>query len=187
MAKFITQILQELNEDHTKVSLYRDNAALKLMFEYAFNPDKKFLLPSGEPPWKRDPAPQGTNPTNFYQEVKRFYVFLRQDLKPIRREQIFIQLLEGLHPSESEVLLAIKEQTLHVKYPKLTHEFAYLNGFVTVEPPKRNSKSGGGLKESTKVKDTISIEVQRPLDTEKLKNKGGRPKGSKNKPKENSQ
>lgn len=131
MAKFITEILKDVNNDPSLLkSVYKDNAALRLLFEYAFIKEKKFILPEGSPPFKPDTAPLGMSPGNFYQEVKRFYVFCRTDLKPIRRETLFVQLLEGLHPSEADIILAIKDQKLHKMYPKITHKLVAEAGFV---------------------------------------------------------
>ena len=38
-----------------------------------------------------------------------------RDLTTLRREQLFIQLLEGLHPSEAEILLSIIKKRLEYK------------------------------------------------------------------------
>lgn len=134
MAKFITDILSEINSDPKAIEKYKDSAALKLIFEYSFDPDKKFFLPEGDPPYKEDSAPMGMSPGNLYQELKRFYVFCRKDLSAIRRESLFVQLLEGIHPEEAKLVLAIKDQKLSKLYPKITHKLAFENGFITVHP-----------------------------------------------------
>lgn len=118
-AKFITEILQEVNDDITKVSQYQ---FLNAVFQYAFLPEKKFILPEGEPPYKKDAAPQGMSVSNFYQEIRRFYIFTRSDLSSVKRESLFISMLEGLHPSEAEILILIKDQNLSSKYPNITSE-----------------------------------------------------------------
>jgi len=43
---------------------------------------------------------------------------------------LFISMLEGCHPSEAEVLIAIKDQTLHKKYPKITRKLVTDAGFI---------------------------------------------------------
>lgn len=118
-AKFITEILQEVNDDLTKISKY---PYLKTVFSHAFLPEQKFILPEGTPPYTQDAAPQGLSMSNFFQEIRRLYIFTRADLTPLKREGLFISMLEGLHPSESEVLLLIKDQNLTSKYPNLTTE-----------------------------------------------------------------
>lgn len=134
MAKYITEILKEVNDDPKLLTTtYKGNAALRYIFEYAFDPAKKFILPEGTPPFKQDAAPMGMSPANLYQEVKKFYVFCRQDLKPIRRESLFIQLLENLHPDEADLILAIKDQTLHKKYKKLSKSQLIKAGYLPEE------------------------------------------------------
>lgn len=140
MAKYITEILDEVNSDPKKIEQYKGNAALRLIFEHAFIPEKKFVLPEGEPPFKKDAAPLGMSPANLYQEVRKLYVFCRADLTAIRRETLFIQLLENLHPSEADLILAIKEQKLTKKYPKITHKLVADAGFVP-EPPAKETKA----------------------------------------------
>lgn len=38
----------------------------------------------------------------------------------MRREQLFIQLLESVHPSEAKLVIAIKEQAISTLYPNIT-------------------------------------------------------------------
>lgn len=147
MSKYITEILDEINTDPSKIINYKDNNALKLIFEYAFDPDKKMALPEGTPPFKEDVAPLGMSPANFAMETKKLYVFCRTDINDVRRETIFIQLLENLHPSEAKVVIAIKDQTLHKLYKKITHKFVYDSGMISVAPlekerKKSNAKTG---------------------------------------------
>jgi hypothetical protein len=57
-------------------------------------------------------------------ESKHFYHFLRggnNGLTSIRRETMFINLLEGLHPLEAEVLCLVKDKKLSDKY-KITKD-----------------------------------------------------------------
>ena len=57
-------------------------------------------------------------------EYKNLYHFVQggnTSLSTIRRETMFIQMLEGLHPREAEILCLIKDKKLTTKY-KLTYE-----------------------------------------------------------------
>jgi hypothetical protein len=137
--KLITEILTEINEDATTIVKYKDNGALRLIFEHAFDPAKKFVLPEGDPPFKQDAAPIGMSPANLFMEARKLYVFCRQDLNAVRRETLFIQLLENLHPSEAKMLLALKEQKLTKLYPKITHKLVSEN-FPTVPAPVAKEK-----------------------------------------------
>jgi len=59
-------------------------------------------------------------------EYKKFYNFLKggnSGLSSLRRETIFINILEGLHPLESEILILVKDKRLTEKY-NITKEIA---------------------------------------------------------------
>lgn len=132
--RFLPEMLEEINEDPKLLTTkYKGNTALKIIFEYAFLPEKKFELPEDEPPYRPDAAPIGMSPAILTQELRRFYVFLRKDLKPIKREALFISLLESVHPSEAELIIAIKDQKLHKKYKKITRKLVEEAGFIPPE------------------------------------------------------
>ena len=130
MRKYVTEMLELIQADPKKIELYKGDAVLKLIFEYAFEEEKKMILPEGTPPYKPAAEPLGMTPTNLFSEMRRLYVFCRADLKPIKREGLFISMLEGCHPSEAEVLIAVKDQTLHKKYPKITRKLVTDAGFI---------------------------------------------------------
>jgi hypothetical protein len=57
-------------------------------------------------------------------EFKHFYHFIKggnDSLNNIRRESMFINILEGLHPLEAEILILVKDKKLDTKY-KITKE-----------------------------------------------------------------
>ena len=134
--RFLPEMLDEINQDPKLLKTkYAGNTALKIIFEYAFLPEKKFLLPEDEPPYKPDDAPIGMSPAILTQELRRFYVFLRKDLSPIKREGLFISLLESVHPSEAKLILAIKDQKLNKLYKKVTRKVVAEAGFIAPEAP----------------------------------------------------
>jgi hypothetical protein len=57
-------------------------------------------------------------------EYTRFYNFIRggnNGLSSLRRETMFINVLEGLHPLEAEILILVKDKKLETKY-KITKQ-----------------------------------------------------------------
>lgn len=128
--KYLTEVLDEINSDPKAIDNYKTDTALKILLEYAYIPEKKFDLPAGNPPYKEDAAPIGMSPANLRMEAKKLYVFCRKDLKPIKREQLFIDLLENVHPSEAKLLLAIKEQKITKLYKKITRAVVEKAGFI---------------------------------------------------------
>lgn len=140
MAKYIPEILEEVNSDPKSLEKYKGNAALKLLFEHAFLKEKKFDLPEGDPPYKQDAAPIGMTPSNFTQEMRRLYIFTpAKELARVRKEALFIQLLETIHPSEAKVLLAVKDQKLNKLYKNVTSELVAEYGFI----PKQEKDQPG--------------------------------------------
>lgn len=141
MQKYLPELLEEINADPTMLQKMKGDPALTLLFQSSFDPAKKFLLPEGDPPYKEDAAPIGMSMGVLRQELKRFYVFCRTDLPAVRREDLFIQLLEGVHPSEAKLLLLVKDQNLTSKYKKITHEAVFNAGFITNPPPEKKARA----------------------------------------------
>ena len=57
-------------------------------------------------------------------EFKRFYNFVKggnDALSSLRKETMFINILQGLHPLEAEIVVLTKDKKLQTKY-KITKE-----------------------------------------------------------------
>jgi len=57
--------------------------------------------------------------TTIRKEYTRFYNFIRggnDGLSSLRRETMFINMLQGLHPLEAEILILVKDKRLGTKY-----------------------------------------------------------------------
>ena len=145
MRKYVTQVFEEINENPKMIEQYAKdpvyNNLLKILFEYAFVAEKRWDLPEGTPPFKPAAEPLGMTPTNLYGELRRLYVFNRVDLKPIKREGLFISLLEGIHPKEAELVIAIKDQAITKLYPKITRKLVTEAGLIPVVEKKSESAS----------------------------------------------
>ena len=62
--------------------------------------------------------------TTLRREWTKLYNFIKggnDSLKSLRRETMFIQILEGLHPLDAEILCLVKDKKLYDKY-KITKE-----------------------------------------------------------------
>jgi hypothetical protein len=62
--------------------------------------------------------------SSIRKEYQRFYNFVKggnDSLSSLRRETMFINILEGLHPFEAEILCLVKDKKLQTKY-KITKE-----------------------------------------------------------------
>lgn len=62
--------------------------------------------------------------SSIRKEYSMFFNFVKggnDTLSSLRRETMFINILEGLHPKEAEILVLVKDKKLQTKY-KITHE-----------------------------------------------------------------
>ena len=62
--------------------------------------------------------------SSIRKEYTKFYNFIKggnDGLSSLRRETMFINVLEGLHPLEAEILFLVKDKKLETKY-KITKE-----------------------------------------------------------------
>ena len=69
---------------------------------------------------------QDQGQASIRKEYTKFYNFLKggnNSLSSLRRETMFINILEGLHPLEAEILILVKDKKLTDKY-KITKEIA---------------------------------------------------------------
>lgn len=129
--KLFFEILEDVNSDvSTLTGKYANQGALKLLFGHAFDPEKKFILPETDPPYKEDKHPLGMAPTTLLHEVKRLYVFTRADLTKLKRESLFIDLLEAIDKNDAKILLAVKNQQLDKLYPKITKKVVADAGYL---------------------------------------------------------
>lgn len=94
----------------------RGNAALLTVLQGAFDPRIEWLLPEGVPPFKKNDLPDLESV--LYAEIRKIYLFVKggnDNLKPLRRESLFIQLLESCAPADADLLCAIKDKKMPYK------------------------------------------------------------------------
>jgi len=114
----------EIEKKADKIEWIRrnDSPALRALLKYAFDPKVKFLLPEGAPPYKPNELPDLQSV--LYSELRKLYLFIEggnDNLKPTRREYLFIQLLENLDKEDAELIAAVKDKK--VPYKGITKKF----------------------------------------------------------------
>ena len=102
--------ISDLKKKEERVEALQVNShpVLKNILKYMFDPNIKFLLPEGNPPFR---ASQFDEPKALLQEAHKLYLFVEggnNNLKPIRREQLFIQILEVINVEDANLLLSMK-------------------------------------------------------------------------------
>ena len=128
MDLLISEILDKVSKAKTKqnkIALLKehDSQALRMVIKASFDPKIKWALPDGEVPFKRNEAPAGTEHSVLAYESRKLYHYIKGgngDLSQSKRETMFVQMLEGLHESEADVLVAAKDGVLHQMYKGLS-------------------------------------------------------------------
>ena len=124
----ISEILRKVSNAKTKaekVNLLKkhNTPALRQLMIINFDESVVSELPEGEVPYTPNDAPLGTDHTRLEQEYRGLYRFFKggdSRLKPLKRESMFVQLLEGLSAEEAELLCLVKDGKMNTKYKRIT-------------------------------------------------------------------
>jgi len=144
MKTTIPQIFEDVEKASSKESKVKvlrayDHPILKGMLQINFDPTVKLDLPEGEPPFKKDTTiPVGYSETNLFAEFRRMYVWIDRNINVtrIKKEQLFIQLLEGIHWTEAEAVCLAKDKKLQTKYKTLKEDIVR-EAFPNLLPEKQ--------------------------------------------------
>ena len=123
MKLLISEVIKTASNAKTKaekIKILQENnsQALRSILKWNFEPAIVSDIPEGEVPFKRNDAPMGTEHTMLEREGRNLWRFIKDanTLTRFKREQLFIQLLEGLHESEADIICLVKDKQLHKKY-----------------------------------------------------------------------
>ena len=126
---FLNEILDYVEKQRTKAKKvqalqeYRDDSLTAILI-WNFDDRVQSAIPEGVVPYKENEVPVGTDHTSLRREWKNLYHFIKggnDELSSLRRETMFIQMLEGLHPEEAKIICLVKDKNLTEKY-KVTRE-----------------------------------------------------------------
>lgn len=116
----ILEDIAKKRSNKDKVEALKKNSninAIPALLKMVFDPNVKFSLPEGEPPF----TPQEDmldNTGGMYRDYKKMKYFMdhpQNNVHPIKRETVFIELLESVHPNDAKLLLSIKDKKLPFK------------------------------------------------------------------------
>jgi len=124
----LSEVLKKVHNAKTKdkkVAILKeyDCDPLRMIIKSSFDPKMEWLIPEGEVPFKPNDAEEGTEHTVLRREARKLYRFLKggdNTLSGFKRENMFIQMLEGLHKSEAQVVIDAKDKKLHQTYKGLS-------------------------------------------------------------------
>ncbi len=123
----ISEVLRKANNAKTKeekkrILLENNTQVLRSLFIWNFDETVVSMLPEGEVPYTTNPAPEGTDHLLLENEGKKMFHFVKggSSITQSKREQIFLGMLESLHPDEAEVLCLVKDKNLQKKYTRIS-------------------------------------------------------------------
>lgn len=138
----ISEVLQRVSNAKTKdqkvdiLREYRSEALTKLLLAN-FARSIRFVFPAGKTPYVEQERPKGIGHTVMFKEHRMVEKFItktvngvtyfgcsggvRPNIQQLKKEQLWIQLLEELHPEEAMVMDLIKDKLLTDRY-KITKQ-----------------------------------------------------------------
>jgi len=136
----ISEVLRKVSNAKTKeekVALLRkhNSTALRQLLIINFDDSVISMLPEGDVPYTPNDAPVGTDHSRLESEYRGLYRFFKggQDKLPsLKRESMFVQLLEGLSAEEAELLVLVKDGRMNEKYKRIT-KAVVTEAFPTIE------------------------------------------------------
>lgn len=112
MVLSISEIIEKTNTFKTKqekLDWLRKNNSLTLrnIFVLTYDKSKKLLLPDSEPPYKPSDAHENHGMLLNQSRKLRYFVegFSPEGVSQIKREQIFIEMLESVHRNDAKILI----------------------------------------------------------------------------------
>jgi len=114
VAEFLEKV-SKLKKKEEKVAALKanDSFVLRTILQGAFDPRIKWLLPEGEPPYKPNDLVDQENV--LIKDARKLAYFVEgpyPGLKQVKREAMFIEMLETVAPADAKMLCAIKEKKL---------------------------------------------------------------------------
>jgi len=120
--KYVHEILEDVEKAKTKkekVSVLVENNCLTLrnILRGTFDPSVEFILPTGSPPY--NPSVSNQSPRSLESQCAHLNKFIKggpgQKMKSWQRENIFISMLEKVHPKDAAILIRMKDKDLEIK------------------------------------------------------------------------
>lgn len=178
----LNEVLQKINDDTTllqrgNVFGFASGSPLHKLFTFAYIPSKRFLLPEGDPPYTPSVQSVGMTGADLLVAIRRdrLNYFADRAIQPVRREQLFISLLETVYAEEAKVLLAVKDQCLDKLYPNLTYKTLYQYGYLPYDEQRCNEQTtAASFHQQDCTQENTEVAEQQPQQP--AKRSRGRPK-----------
>ena len=124
--KIEAQTTKERQVDFLKL---HSSYALKAVLGYGMDPGVKWLLPDGDPPY-RPLFDASDQEGRFYVECKKLIYFVDspegRQVQQLKREQLFIQVLESVDARDAKLLLRMKNRQIKIMPEAIAEAFPNL-------------------------------------------------------------
>jgi hypothetical protein len=113
VAEFLEKVSKlKKKEDKVEALKANDSYVLRTILQGAFDPRIKWNLPEGMPPFRKNDLVDQENV--LIKDARKLIYFVEggPNLKPLKRETMFVEFLEALAPADADLILSIKEKKL---------------------------------------------------------------------------
>ena len=119
----VAETLQRISKIHSHKqridTIQKDhNIPMEILIDCCFNPNIKFLLSKGKPPYK--PLPKESDAQGFiFSQIRRMGIFHNKgnypDMNQLKRERQFIDFIEACDPDDAKLIVSIKDKKMPYK------------------------------------------------------------------------
>lgn len=116
----------ESAEPKTAFLKQHDSLELRDVLRGSFDDCIQWNLPLGKPTYDGRLSKSGHSSSSLRLKIKIFHYFVKggqgDAMKPAKRENMFLQVLETIHPKDADMILAMKDKKLETLYPGITRD-----------------------------------------------------------------
>ena len=111
-----------------RIAVLKENdcPAIRDVLRAAFDDTIVFTIPEGAPDYKDSLSKDGNAPTSLMRATRDFTFFVKRGkgdaLNQTKRERLFLAMLEGIHPRDAKIVIAMKDKKLQDEYSSLSKE-----------------------------------------------------------------
>jgi len=124
MNEGVAETLARIDKIKTKpkrieeLAKFKDDFPIKVILDMVYNPNIEFLLPETDPPYKPNEKESDSQNVLKHDIRKLKYVVNTSEgnnLRQLKRELLFVELLESIDPDDAKLLLHVKNKSLPYK------------------------------------------------------------------------
>ena len=104
-----------------------NSLGLRDVLRIAFDDSITINLPTGAPSYKSPESTDGSMPSNLIRRTPELAYLVKghpqgDKLNPLRRESLFLGLIEGIDPRDAAMLILAKDKSFSTKWPNVTKD-----------------------------------------------------------------